>query len=510
MRNARYGILQPEKRHRIPSRRKHAADKIPRRRTAVDAVRKPSHERRPGRPRRLFGKDRDEGQEVAHRRIGEQIKARDLDRPIAESAHKPFACIGLTVRADENRHVFGDLVPQQMTDALQDGFRSVRRRQRHFTVRTGDVGRCRQELPVRTQHVQRISHQNLQQQRRCAEVRPEVMTLAIGDGRRKRTRRSSEKREDRLFDVAEVNADCTGRRQLLDDPPLKRIQVLHFVDLDPVKASIVFNRILRQIQERLVDEIVEVDRPKLALQSRIGQLKRRDNSTVKKDGHRHRHLPEIARRNAQFPLMRDQHRGKDVRVRTSVVLLAIRKVLLDNLRKRNTHRFANTLDRRHDADTMRFLQIGSPPLSQLLAQHICHLSDEIKLLRLVQHILARMDPPNRQQEPMADVMEIADIGERAVGSRRTGDPIAHLERRAVRERRTQHPLRIDARRKRTENPLRQHLRLPRSRRRQHEVAPRDEINDGELFVRKRHDRHVTPPSRRPWPVPSLCGRRSVP
>ena len=94
--------------------------------------------------------------------------------------------------------------------------------------------------------------------------------------------------------------------------------------------------------------------------------------------------------------MRDQHCGKDVRVRTSVVLLAIRKVLLDNLRKRNTHRLANTLDRRHDADTMRFLQIGSPPLSQLLAQHICHLSDEIKLLRLVQHILARMDPPNRQ------------------------------------------------------------------------------------------------------------------
>ena len=111
---------------------------------------------------------------------------------------------------------------------------------------------------------------------------------------------------------------------------------------------------------------------------------------------------------------------------------------------------------------------------------------------------------------MADVMEIADIGERTVGSRRTGDPIAHLERRAVRERRTQHPLRIDARRKRTENPLRQHLRLPRSRRRQHEVAPRDEINDGELFVRKRHDRRVTPPSRRPWPEPSLCGRRSVP
>lgn len=65
-------------------------------------------------------------------------------------------------------------------------------------------------------------------------------------------------------------------------------------------------------------------------------------------------------------------------------------------------------------------------------------ADEVKLLRLVQHVLAGMNPTDRQEKAMTEMVEIADVGKRAVRSRRTGNPITHLERCAIRKRHDRH------------------------------------------------------------------------
>ena len=86
---------------------------------------------------------------------------------------------------------------------------------------------------------------------------------------------------------------------------------------------------------------------------------------------------------------------------------------------------------------------------------------------------------------MAEVVEVADVGERLV-LRLCRHAAAHLEGRAVGEGRAEHAPRIDSVLKRVENALRKHLGLARTGRSQHQMRSRAEIDDSLLFDSKIH------------------------
>ena len=75
------------------------------------------------------------------------------------------------------------------------------------------------------------------------------------------------------------------------------------------------------------------------------------------------------------------------------------------------------------------------------------------MLRFVQHVLARMQTVHREEKAVAEMMEVADVGELALRLRRAGNAVAHLEGRAIRKRRAQHLLRVNARAKRPDDAL---------------------------------------------------------
>ena len=86
------------------------------------------------------------------------------------------------------------------------------------------------------------------------------------------------------------------------------------------------------------------------------------------------------------------------------------------------------------------------------------LADEFALLRFVEDVLARLELSGGDQEPVAEVVEVSDIGQGQV-SRRGGHAVAHLERRAVREGRAEHLRRRHLRTEGEDDALGQHFGL---------------------------------------------------
>ena len=267
-----------------------------------------------------------------------------------------------------------------------------------------------QEFPVRSERFKRVAHQYLEKQRRRAEVRSETVAGTIGGRGGKTRRRRTEKREYGLFRVSKVNAHAPFSGQALDDAPLERIQILHFVNLNPVKTPFFRQRMLLLKKIRLVQQVVEVNTTEFPLEPRIRARHRIDNSFCDETDDLMRQWSGQGGRNADPALVGHEHPREDFRIRVPSALERIGNVVFkyvvqigNPLRIELVQpaptvirgRTAHAADAAQDGHAVRPPDIGWCACAQFSPEHVQNLMYEFRLLHFVYHMLSRMHPPDR-------------------------------------------------------------------------------------------------------------------
>ena len=196
--------------------------------------------------------------------------------------------------------------------------------------------------------------------------------------------------------------------------------------------------------------------------------------------HLRRKRTQVARWDAEPSLVRDQNSRKDVRVDVLVAAGVVGERAFEESVDAFAHRLADPADAAHHGDAVRALQVGGLSAAQFLAEDVADLADEFALLHFVEDVLAGLELSDGDQEPVAEVVEVPDIGQGHV-ARRSGHAVAHLERRTVREGRAEHLVRRHLRAEGADDALGQHFGLARSGRCQHKVASRGKVHNGGLF-----------------------------